>query len=58
MQFPANFKSPESKLLFFNKTHPFLIISAFSLFLLGMTHPPLKRVDAIYLNANSIEEFK
>ncbi len=58
MQFSANFNSPESKLLPFNKIYPFLIISAFSLFLLGMTHPPLKKIDTIYLNANSIEEFK
>ncbi len=45
-------------MLFLNKTHPFIIVSAFSLFLLGMTHPPLKKIDAIYFNANSIEEFK
>ncbi|MFT4578302.1 MAG: tetratricopeptide (TPR) repeat protein [Nitrospinales bacterium] len=58
MQFPANFKFSESELLLFNKTHPFFIILALSLFLLGMTHPPLKKIDAIFSNSNSIKEFK
>ena len=58
MQFPVNSKSPESKLLLFNKIHPLLTISALSLFLLGMTHPPLIKIDAIYFAANSVEEFK
>ena len=45
-------------MLLFNKIHPSLIISVFSLFLLGMADLPLKKIDAIYFNANSIEEFK
>lgn len=58
MRLSTGFKIFESKLLFSNKTHPFILFLLVSLFLLGMTHPPLKKIDAIYFNANSIKEFK
>ena len=37
------------------------ILAVFFLFpfsLMGMTHPPLKKIDTVYFNANSIKEFK
>ena len=35
-----------------------LIILMFSFFILGMKHPPLKKIDLVYFGANSIEELK
>jgi tetratricopeptide (TPR) repeat protein len=45
-------------LVLFKKIHVLFIISAFSFFLLGTTHPPLIKIDASYFNANSVEELK
>jgi hypothetical protein len=58
MQSLSNLKFYELELLLSNKIYPLLITLAFTLFMLGVKHPPLKIIDLVYFGSNSIEELK